>query len=79
MSNENWTVAKASAKLDELIEKARSRGQQTITGNGRSAAIVVSPEQWQRRTGRVGTLADFFAASPLRSSGLKIPRAKRAL
>jgi prevent-host-death family protein len=73
----NWTVAEAKAKFSELIEKARSRGPQTITKNGRKAAIVVSPEEWQRKTERVGTLADFFAASPLRNSGLKIPRSKQ--
>ena len=32
--------------------------------------------QWQRKTQRVGNLAEFFAASPLRGSGLKIHRLK---
>ena len=77
MSETNWTVAEAKAKFSELIEMARSHGPQRITKNGRMAAIVVSPEEWQRKTERVGTLADFFAASPLRNSGLKIPRSKQ--
>lgn len=78
MSEHNWTVAEAKAKFSELIESARSNGPQTITKNGRTAAVVVSPEEWQRKTERVGTLADFFAASPLRNSGLRIKRSKQA-
>jgi hypothetical protein len=38
---------------------------------GRIAALVVAAEEWQRKTVRVGNLAEFFAASPLRGSGLK--------
>ena len=78
MSEEGWTVAEAKAKFSEVIERARAHGPQTITKNGRTAAIVVSPEEWRRKTERVGTLADFFAASPLRNSGLKVRRAKQA-
>ena len=78
MSEADWTVAEAKAKFSELIERARSRGPQTITKNGRDAAVVVSAEEWRRKTERVGTLADFFAASPLRNSGLKIPRSKQS-
>jgi prevent-host-death family protein len=78
MSEQNWTVAEAKAKFSELIETARVRGPQTITKNGRTAAIVVSPDEWLRKTERIGTLADFFAASPLRQSGLRIDRAKQA-
>jgi predicted nucleic acid-binding protein len=33
-------------------------------------------EEWQRKTKRVGNLAEFFAESPLRESGLKIRRRK---
>jgi prevent-host-death family protein len=77
MTEAGWTVAEAKARFSELIEKARSDGPQTITKNGRKAAVVVSPEEWRRKTERVGTLADFFAASPLRNSGLKIPRSRQ--
>jgi len=78
MSERNWTVAEAKAKFSEVIESAKARGPQTITKNGKMAAVVVSPEEWLRKTERVGTLADFFAASPLRNSGLKIRRANKA-
>jgi prevent-host-death family protein len=77
MSEPTWTVAEAKAKFSELIDSARSRGPQTITKNGRTAAIVVSPDEWERKSKRVGNLADFFAASPLRGSGLMLARPKQ--
>jgi prevent-host-death family protein len=76
MSIDNWTVAEAKARLSELIEQARSKGPQTITRHGRRAAVVVSAEEWERKSKRVGNLAEFFAASPLRDSGIEIKRRK---
>jgi hypothetical protein len=36
----------------------------------------VDADEWERRTQRNGSLADFFKASPLRGSGLKVRRSK---
>jgi prevent-host-death family protein len=69
-----WTVAEAKAKFSEVLDRALSDGPQTITRNGRTTAVVVSTEEWGRRSKRQGTLADFFANSPLRGSGLEIER-----
>jgi len=77
MGSEVWTVAEAKAKFSEIIERAMSEGPQTITRKGRTAAVVVGAEEWQRKTSRVGNLAEFFAASPLRGSNLKIRRSKQ--
>jgi prevent-host-death family protein len=74
MSAQVWTVAEAKAKFSEIIERAMSEGPQTITRKGRTAAVVVGAEEWERKTKRAGNLAEFFAASPLRGSGLKINR-----
>jgi len=76
MSSQTWTVAEAKAKFSEIIERAMADGPQTITRNGRTAAVVVGAEEWQRKTKRVGNLAEFFAQSPLRDSGLKVRRFK---
>lgn len=78
MSVGTWTVAEAKAKFSELVDKARVSGPQTITKNGRTAAMVVSVEEWERRTRRTGNLAEFFAKSPLRGAGLKTSRTKDA-
>jgi prevent-host-death family protein len=73
---EDWSVAEAKAKLSEVIERAHSEGPQTITRHGKETAVVVSAEEWKRRTKRKGTLAEFLAASPFRESGIKIERLK---
>jgi prevent-host-death family protein len=69
-----WTVAEAKAKLSEVITRAESQGPQTITRNGRTAVVMVSYEEWERKTKRVGNLAEFFAASPLRESEISLER-----
>ncbi len=71
-----WSVAEAKAKFSELVDAARNSGPQTITKNGRKAVVVVSAEEWDRKTHRPGNLAEFFAESPLRNSGLEIARIK---
>ena len=79
MEAKTWTVAEAKAKFSEVIEQARARGPQTITRNGRLAVVIVGAEEWERKTRRRGSLADFFAASPLRGSKLKTKRSRHSL
>jgi len=74
VSTHLWTVAEAKAKLSEVIEKAQSDGPQTITRHGRTAVVVVAADEWEKKNRRKGNLAEFFAASPLRNSGVKIRR-----
>jgi prevent-host-death family protein len=71
MSTQTWTVAEAKAKLSELLEKAKSEGPQKITKHGRTTAVVVAAEEWERKAERKGNLAEFLAASPLRRLGVK--------
>ena len=74
MKKTRWTVAEAKAKFSEVIARANEGEPQTITRHGRPAAVVVSAEEWERKTRRSGSLADFFAASPLRGSSLVAER-----
>ena len=76
MKKPSWTVAEAKAKLSEVIAKAQAQGPQAITRNGHLAVVVVSFEEWERKTKRTGNLAEFFASSPLRGSGLSIERSE---
>lgn len=73
---DTWTVAQAKAKLSEVIDKARHRGPQAITRNGKSAVVVVDAGHWERmqKRGQRGSFADFLLASPLRGSGLEVVR-----
>jgi len=69
-----WTVADAKAHFSEMVESALKKGPQVITRHGQKAVVVVAAEEGERKAQRQGTLADFFAASPLRESGLVIER-----
>ncbi|MHA6645704.1 type II toxin-antitoxin system prevent-host-death family antitoxin [Mesorhizobium sp. A623] len=68
-----WTVARAKAQFSEVIERAQSVPQM-ITRNGKPSVVVVSAEEWQRKTARKGTLAEFLMESPLRGIGLDLER-----
>lgn len=74
MGTHTWTVAEAKAKFSELLDKANSEGPQKITKHGRTTAVVVAAEEWDRKAERRGNLAEFLASSPLRRSGFKIKR-----
>jgi prevent-host-death family protein len=69
----SWTVAGAKARLSEVMERAQS-SPQTITRNGKPSVVVVSAEEWQRKTVRKGTLAEFLLESPLRGADLDLER-----
>jgi prevent-host-death family protein len=69
-----WSVVDAKARLSELLDQAISDGPQAITRRGREIAVVVSAEEWRKKTSRVGRLAEFLAGSPLRGSGLDVTR-----
>jgi prevent-host-death family protein len=76
MNADTWTVAEAKAKFSEVIDRTLSQGPQVITRSGRTTVVIVSADEWERKTKRVGNLAEFFAASPLRGSGIKVRRSK---
>ena len=69
-----WTAAKAKAHFSEVMERAETSGPQTITRHGKNAVVVVSAEEWERKTRRKGSFAEFLWNSPLRNSGLVIER-----
>ena len=74
---EPWTVANAKAHLSEVIERAQSVPQM-ITRNGTPSVVMVSVEEWNRKTARKGTLASFLLESPLANSELDDVRAADA-
>lgn len=70
-----WTVADAKARLSEVIERAQGEPQ-TITRNGKPSVVVVSIDEWARKTARKGSLAEFLLASPLRGAELDLERVR---
>ena len=75
LESDHWTVAGAKARLSEVIERAQS-GPQIITRHGKPSVVIVSAEEWARKTVRKGTLAEFLMASPLRDADLDLDRAR---
>lgn len=74
MAERAWSVAEAKGRLSELLHEANQSGPQIITRRGEQVAVVVSLDEWRRKTTRTGSLADFFARSPLAGSRLDIAR-----
>ena len=75
----SWGVAEAKAKFSEVVEKARERGPQRITRNGKLVGVLVSPEQWEMRREPLQnsrTMSEFFRNSPLAWSGIDLRRPK---
>ncbi|MBR0975382.1 type II toxin-antitoxin system Phd/YefM family antitoxin [Bradyrhizobium japonicum] len=70
---DTWTLANAKARLSEVIDRAQS-GPQIITRHGKPNAVIVSAEEWARKSARKGTLAEFLLASPLRGADLEPER-----
>lgn len=68
-----WTLAGAKARLSEVVDRAQA-GPQIITRNGKPSAVIVSAEEWARKTVRKGTLAEFLLASPLRGADIELER-----
>ncbi|MDA9468385.1 type II toxin-antitoxin system Phd/YefM family antitoxin [Bradyrhizobium sp. CCBAU 53415] len=72
-TDDTWTLANAKARLSEVIDRAQI-GPQVITRHGKPNAVVVSAEEWARKVARIGTLAEFLLASPLRGADLELER-----
>ena len=68
-----WTVASAKARLSEVLLRAKQQPQ-LITENGKAAAVVVSSEDWERRTRRTENLGEFLMRSPLKGVDLDLER-----
>ena len=71
--SEAWTVAHAKARLSELIERAQNEPQ-LITRNGTPSVVMVSVDEWNRKTARKGSLASFLMQSPLAAPELDVDR-----
>ncbi|MFG6414412.1 type II toxin-antitoxin system Phd/YefM family antitoxin [Roseateles sp. DC23W] len=66
---QSWQMQAAKAKLSEVVKQAQSEGPQDITLHGRSVAVVLSREDFERLSGQAGSLLDFMQRSPLAALG----------
>lgn len=59
----SWQMQEAKAKMSELVKCAQDQPQD-ITVHGKSVAIVISPETFQRLSQTQESFVDFMRRSP---------------
>jgi prevent-host-death family protein len=62
---QTWQMQEAKARLSELVKLAQTEGPQDITLHGRSVAVVLSREAFERLSGSKMSLVEFMRQSPL--------------
>ena len=65
---QTWQMQTAKARFSDLVRSAKQDGPQDITVHGRSVAVVVSRELFDRLSGNAQSLVSFMQQSPLRDS-----------
>ena len=64
---QTWQMQEAKARMSELVKRAQTQPQD-ITLHGRSVAVVISRETFDRLSQTQGSLVDFMRRSPLYDS-----------
>lgn len=72
---QTWQMQEAKARLSEVVKRAEHEGPQDITLHGRSVAVMLSRETFDRLAGSGESLVAFMQRSPL--YGLKDVRLDR--
>ena len=62
---QTWQMQTAKAQFSDLVKRAVDEGPQEITVHGRSVAVVISRELFDRLSGNSESLVDFMGQSPL--------------
>lgn len=62
---QSWQMQTAKARFSELVKHAADEGPQEITVHGRSVAVVISRELFDRLSGNQSSLVEFMQQSPL--------------
>ncbi|MBK6636732.1 MAG: type II toxin-antitoxin system Phd/YefM family antitoxin [Rhodocyclaceae bacterium] len=61
---QTWQMQEAKARMSELVKSAQTQPQE-ITVHGRTVAVVLSSETFERLSQAQGSLVDFMRRSPL--------------
>ena len=76
-SQKRWQLQTAKARFSELFRRARSEGPQWVTRQGKEAVVVLPAEEFERlqaRSEQPSSLVQFFAESPLATTGINFER-----
>ena len=72
---QTWQLQSAKARFSEVVKHATDGAPQEITVHGRSVAVVLSREMFDRMSGNHASLVEFMRQSPL--AGLDAPEFER--
>ncbi len=64
---QTWQMQTAKARFFDVVRNAKSNGPQDITLDGKSVAVVLSRELFDRLSGNSQSLLQFMQSSPLHS------------
>jgi prevent-host-death family protein len=70
----SWPIAKAKARLTELVDAALEGAPQVISRHGEDIVVVISTKEYAKQVARGSSIADFFANSPLAGVDLALER-----
>jgi prevent-host-death family protein len=62
---QTWQIKTAKARFSDVVRNAKLDGPQDITVHGRSVAVVLSRELFDRLSGNSLSLVEFMQQSPL--------------
>ena len=62
---QTWQMQTAKAQFSDLIRRAKQEGPQDITLHGKSVAVVISRELFEKLNGNTESLVDFMRQSAL--------------
>ncbi|OGB51207.1 MAG: prevent-host-death protein [Burkholderiales bacterium RIFOXYD2_FULL_59_8] len=62
---QTWQMQTAKARFSDVVRSAKSDGPQDITVHGKSVAVVLSRDLFDRLSGNSQSLLEFMQRSPL--------------
>ena len=62
---QSWQMQTAKARFSDVVRSAKQDGPQDITVHGKSVAVVVSRDLFDKLSGNDQSLAEFMQRSPL--------------
>jgi antitoxin Phd len=74
MKPKRWQLQDAKNRLSHVVDQAQREGPQIITRRGVDAVVLISAEEWQRRTGKPSRLIDVLRRAPRVPGGLSVTR-----
>lgn len=62
---QSWQMQTAKARFSDVVKSAKNEGPQDITVHGKSVAVVISRDLFDRLSGNSQSLLEFMQRSPL--------------